>query len=85
MVYDHVDGLKPAPHDITTVQDRMNGYFKVCMQVCYIRVNKICVYFQLNEPFDILPYLYQNFDKKLMAGFTKHLAESEDCVLWQHV
>ena len=45
MVYDHVDGLKPAPHDITTVQDRMNGYFKVCMQVCYIRVNKVCICF----------------------------------------
>ena len=45
MVYDHVDGLKPAPHDITTVQDRMNGYFKVCIQVCYIRVNKVCVCF----------------------------------------
>ena len=30
MVYDHVDGLQRSPHDITTVQDRMNAYFKVC-------------------------------------------------------
>lgn len=30
MVYDHVDGLQLAPHDISTVQDRMNTYFKVC-------------------------------------------------------
>ena len=34
MVYDHVDGLQPSPHDITTVQDRMNAYFKVCTYIC---------------------------------------------------
>ena len=30
MVYDHVDGLRPSPHDVTTVENRMNEYFKVC-------------------------------------------------------
>ena len=42
IVYDHVDGLQPSPHDITTVQNRMNDYFKVCVKsvpVCSIRVN----------------------------------------------
>ena len=31
IVYDHVDGLQPSPHDITVVQDQMNSYFKVGM------------------------------------------------------
>ena len=30
MVYDHVDGLRPSSHDVTTLQDKMNEYFKVC-------------------------------------------------------
>ena len=34
----------------------------------------------MNEPFDILPYLYKNFKKEVIAGFTKLLAESEECV-----
>ena len=33
MVYDHVDGLQLSPHDVTTIQDRMNDYFKVCATV----------------------------------------------------
>ena len=33
MVYDHVDGLRPSSYDVTTVQDKMNEYFKVCAEL----------------------------------------------------